>query len=67
MEKITLLAPISALTALVFAAYLAWKVMRLPQGNTLMVKISGAIRKGANAYLRIQYRGVALRCFAATQ
>lgn len=60
MEKITLLAPFSALMALAFAAYLALKVMRLPQGNALMVKISGAIRKGANAYLRIQYKGVAL-------
>lgn len=60
MEKITLLAPAGAIAALIFAAYLALKVMRLPQGNDLMVKISGAIRKGANAYLKIQYTGVAI-------
>ncbi len=60
MEKITLLAPAGALVALLFAALLAAKVLRMPQGNDLMIKISAAIRKGANAYLRIQYRGVAL-------
>lgn len=60
MENITLLAPAGAIAALIFAAYLALKVMRLPQGNDLMVKISGAIRKGANAYLKIQYTGVAI-------
>ncbi len=60
MEQIIILAPVSAVAALIFAAYLALKVMRLPQGSDLMVKISGAIRKGANAYLKIQYTGVAI-------
>jgi K(+)-stimulated pyrophosphate-energized sodium pump len=60
MEKITLFAPAAALCALLFAAFLARKVMRLPQGSELMKKISDAIKKGANAYLKVQYRGVAI-------
>ncbi len=60
MEKITLLAPVGAAVALIFAAVLALRVLKMPQGNDLMIKISMAIRKGANAYLKIQYRGVAL-------
>lgn len=60
MQKITLLAPAGALVALLFAAILAMRVLKTPQGNDLMIKISMAIRKGANAYLKIQYRGVAM-------
>lgn len=60
MQKITILAPAGALVALLFAAILAMRVLKTPQGNDLMIKISMAIRKGANAYLKIQYRGVAM-------
>ncbi len=56
----TLLSPIGAIIALIFALYLALKVLRAPEGNELMVKISKAIRRGANAYLKRQYSGVAL-------
>ncbi|MHB1484449.1 MAG: sodium-translocating pyrophosphatase [Saccharofermentanales bacterium] len=55
-----LLAPLGSITALIFAAYLAWKVLKYPQGNELMISISQKIRKGANAYLKRQYTGVAL-------
>ncbi len=60
MENITLLAPIAALVALLFAFYLARKVLNHAEGNELMIKISTAVRQGANAYLRRQYSGVAV-------
>ncbi|MBE6623689.1 MAG: sodium-translocating pyrophosphatase [Ruminococcaceae bacterium] len=45
-----------ALLALIFALLTALKVMRFPEGNDLMKKISSSIRKGANAYLKRQYK-----------
>ncbi len=60
MQAITLLAPLGSLAALIFAGVLAIIVLKKPQGNEAMVKISEAIKKGANAYLKIQYKGVAL-------
>ena len=54
----TILAPIGSVVALLFALYLALKVKRAPEGNDLMKKISLAVRKGANAYLKRQYTGV---------
>ncbi len=50
----------SAALALLFALFLARKVMKFPEGTDLMKKISGSIRKGANAYLKRQYRIVAV-------
>lgn len=50
-----LLAPIGSAVALLFAVYLALKVLRAPEGNDTMKKISSHIRKGANAYLKRQY------------
>ncbi len=54
----TILAPIGSIVALLFAVYLAVKVTRAPEGNDLMKKVSLAVRKGANAYLKRQYTGV---------
>jgi len=45
-----------ALLALVFALVTAKRVMRFSEGTDLMKKISESIRKGANAYLKRQYR-----------
>ena len=50
----------SAVLALLFALFLALKVMKFPEGTDLMKKISESIRKGANAYLKRQYRIVAV-------
>ncbi|HOO26786.1 MAG TPA: sodium/proton-translocating pyrophosphatase, partial [Clostridiales bacterium] len=60
MQAITLLAPLGSLAALFFAGVLAIFVLKKPQGNETMIKISQAIKKGADAYLKIQYKGVAL-------
>lgn len=56
--SLTLLAPIGSALALVFALFLARRVLKTDEGTDLMKKISGAVRKGANAYLKRQYLGV---------
>ncbi|MGI6778974.1 MAG: sodium-translocating pyrophosphatase [Acetivibrionales bacterium] len=55
-----LLAPVGAVIALLFALYLARTVMKQSEGTDKMIKIAAAIRKGANAYLKRQYTGVAI-------
>lgn len=45
-----------AALALVFALVTARRVVRFPEGTDLMKKISEFIRKGANAYLKRQYK-----------
>jgi len=57
---LVLLAPIGSGVALLFALYLALKVLKAPEGNEKMKKISGFIRQGANAYLKRQYGVVAV-------
>lgn len=59
-EMIFILAPIGAALAIIFAIIQARKVLKFPEGNEVMRKISAAIKKGANAYLKRQYTGVAL-------
>ncbi len=54
------LMPIGAVAALVFAFMQARKVMKFSEGSSKMASIAAAIRKGANAYLKRQYTGVAL-------
>jgi len=54
------LAPVSAVTALVFAGYFFRQMMRENEGNELMVKIASHVTKGAHAYLRQQYKIVSL-------
>lgn len=56
--SLTILAPIGAVIALLYAFFLARKVLSASEGNDLMKKISLAVRKGANAYLKRQYTGV---------
>ncbi len=54
------LMPVGAVCALIFAFLQARKVLRFSEGTPKMVSIAAAIRKGANAYLKRQYTGVAL-------
>jgi K(+)-stimulated pyrophosphate-energized sodium pump len=49
----------ASLAAIAFAFYLAWKVMKFPEGEGKMVEISKAIREGAEAFLNRQYKTVA--------
>ena len=50
---------VASLIAIVFALYLAWKVIQFPSGEKKMVEISDAIKEGAKAYLNRQYKTVA--------
>lgn len=58
--NLTYLAPVGSVIALLFALYLARKVLKVDEGNDLMKKISRSVREGANAYLKRQYTGVVI-------
>lgn len=49
-----------SLIALLYALFTAIRVIKFPEGTELMKKISASIRQGANAYLKRQYRVVAV-------
>ena len=60
MEKLLILLTfLGSVIALVFAALTAKKVLGFSEGTEKMQKISQSIRKGANAYLKRQYKIVA--------
>ncbi|MBR2667008.1 MAG: sodium/proton-translocating pyrophosphatase, partial [Oscillospiraceae bacterium] len=50
---------LGAAIALLFALLQSRKVLRFSEGNDTMKKIAGAIRSGANAYLKRQYKTIA--------
>ena len=52
---LTILAPIGAVAALIYALYLTKKVMACDEGTDTMKKLSRSIREGANAYLTRHY------------
>src|SRR5210317_2082871 len=54
------LGPIAAVVALVFAFILYREMMQLSEGNKKMKGIAQAVREGAMAYLRSQYRVVGM-------
>lgn len=51
---------IGALAALVYAIVTAKRVVKFPEGTDKMKKIASAIRSGANAYLKRQYKVVTI-------
>ena len=57
---LTILAPIGAVLALLFAIYQAKRVMKEDEGTDLMKSLSQKIRTGADAYLKRQYKTVAV-------
>ena len=60
MENYFWLGLVGAFIALLFAWTQTRRVKRYSEGTPLMEKIAAAIRKGANAYLKRQYKTVAL-------
>ncbi|MGB4007232.1 MAG: sodium-translocating pyrophosphatase [Bacillota bacterium] len=60
LGALAFLVPLSAAIALVVAAGLSASIKRKDEGTEKMRQISEAIREGASAYLRRQYRGVIL-------
>jgi len=55
-KQLVFLTLAGSLLALLFAFVTASKVIRFPEGTELMKKISSSIRRGANAYLKRQYK-----------
>jgi K(+)-stimulated pyrophosphate-energized sodium pump len=55
-----LLAPLSAILSIFFGGYLYRHVRRAPVGSPTATRVSGAIREGANAYLRTLYAALAV-------
>ena len=53
-------APIGAAAALLFVAFLTGKVKKFDEGTDSMKKLALSIRNGAMAYLKRQYKGVAM-------
>lgn len=54
------IAPVSAVIALIFAFIFYKKVMKLSEGTEKMVEIAEAVRQGAKAYLKQQYKIVVI-------
>ncbi|HTY13815.1 MAG TPA: sodium-translocating pyrophosphatase [Candidatus Omnitrophota bacterium] len=46
----------SALIALAYGVYIAWKVLKAPQGSKEMVEVAQAIQEGSAAYLSRQFK-----------
>jgi len=59
-EQLFFLAPVGAVLALAFAFFQARKIFGFSEGSDVMKRIAASVRKGANAYLKRQYTGVAL-------
>lgn len=51
---------IAGILSLLFAVYIAWEVLKKPEGTPKMQEISKAIREGANAYLNRQLKTIAI-------
>ncbi len=60
MEQFFWIGIVGAVVALLFAVFQSRKVLKFSEGNETMQKIAAAIRRGANAYLKRQYRSVAI-------
>jgi len=60
MEFLPFVVPAVAVIALLFAFVLAKKVLSYSEGTPKMAQIALNIRKGANAYLKRQYKGVSV-------
>ena len=46
----------SAIIALLYGGYLAWKTLKEPEGSKEMIAVSQAIREGSDAYLARQFK-----------
>ena len=53
-------APVGASLALIFAAFYTYTIFKVDEGTDRMKYIAESIRKGANAFLKRQYKGVAI-------
>lgn len=54
---------VMAILGLIYAAFLTRQILKEPEGNEKMKRISNAIRTGGNAYLKRQFRTILLLLF----
>ncbi|TRZ51131.1 sodium-translocating pyrophosphatase [bacterium] len=59
-NQILTYAMISGVVALVYGAFLIYKILKQPAGNAKMQEIASAIQEGASAYLTRQYQTVGI-------
>jgi K(+)-stimulated pyrophosphate-energized sodium pump len=60
MQLLFLFAPLGSLLSLLFAFFLSRTTRKFDEGTDMMRQIAQAVREGARAYLRRQYRVVAI-------
>jgi K(+)-stimulated pyrophosphate-energized sodium pump len=60
IPQIWWVAPISAILGLVIARVFFKKLLACPEGNDRMIEIAGYVKEGAMAYLKQQYRVIAI-------
>ena len=53
-------APVGASLALIFAAFYTYTIFKVDEGTDRMKYIAESIRKGSNAFLKRQYKGVGI-------
>jgi len=58
MQLLFVFAPLGSLLSLIFASYLSRSTKKFDEGTDIMRQIAQAVREGARAYLRRQYRVV---------
>ena len=58
--NLIILVPVGAAISLLFAFYFTHSIFKIDEGTDKMKDIAGRIRKGANAFLKRQYKGVAI-------
>ncbi len=66
MKSIVYITPLVGILALIFAAFKSGKVNAAPAGNTKMTEIAQAIAEGAMAFLRREYKLLAIFVIAMT-
>ena len=60
MNLLFLFAFLASTVAIVYSAFLARNILKLPAGSNRMQEIADAIRQGAQAYLNRQYKTIAI-------
>ena len=60
MNSLILFAFLASITAIIYGAFLARSILKLPAGSNRMQEIADAIRAGAQAYLNRQYKTIAV-------
>ena len=58
MNSLILFAFLASIAAIVYGAFLARSILKLPAGSSRMQEIADAIRAGAQAYLNRQYKTI---------